>query len=182
MKDKIKHPAVFSDQFLPIIYELIKDIKVIFDPFAGTGKIALIKGLGFNGLIFCNDLGKEYKELNNYDVDVWLHEDASVIKFFGADCIVTSPTYGNRMADSHNAKDSSKRITYTHQIGRKLTEGNTGKMQWGDKYRTKHIDCYNNFYNICQKNLPTFMKNYRNDTPECQNYLHHFDYHFLVLH
>jgi len=54
------------------------------------------------------------------------------------DAIVTSPTYGNRMADHHEAKDDSTRLTYTHTLGRKLSEDNSGAMQWGDEYREFH--------------------------------------------
>ena len=54
------------------------------------------------------------------------------------DMVVTSPTYGNRMADHHNAKDGRRRITYTHNLGRTLTPGNSGAMQWGDEYRHLH--------------------------------------------
>ena len=120
---------------------------VVYDPFAGTRKLALIKELGYKGKIICNDLEPEYKSLNNYPVDLWVHEDAETAIIKGKiDAIVTSPTYGNRMADSHNAKDSSKRITYTHQLNRKLSSGNTGNMQWGNNYKEKHQRCYINFY------------------------------------
>ena len=54
------------------------------------------------------------------------------------DMVVTSPTYGNRMADHHNAKDGRRRITYTHNLGRALTPGNSGTMQWGETYRQFH--------------------------------------------
>jgi hypothetical protein len=52
------------------------------------------------------------------------------------------------MADSHNAKDSSRRITYTHYIGRKLTDGNSGAMQWGEKYKTLHESVWNECWKI----------------------------------
>jgi hypothetical protein len=42
------------------------------------------------------------------------------------------------MADSHNAKDDSVRLTYTHTIGHDLDPDNSGAMQWGDKYRSFH--------------------------------------------
>jgi hypothetical protein len=42
------------------------------------------------------------------------------------------------MSDHHDAKDASKRITYRHKLGRELTDGNSGKMQWGSNYRTLH--------------------------------------------
>lgn len=152
-KSKIKHPAVYSDQFLSVFFEKVKHMDVIYDPFAGTGKIAKIKDFGYNGKIICNDLEPEYSKLQTYKVDKWLFQDAETAIPGGAiEAIVTSPTYGNRMADSHNAKDLSKRITYTHQLGRKLTGGNTGSMQWGTAYKEKHCRCYVHFYNLLANN------------------------------
>lgn len=144
----IKHPAVFSDQFIKIFHHELKDCHCVLDPFAGTGKLSLIKNMGFNGLVICNDLEPEYKDIIKYPVDEWIHEDAATITIKNIDAIATSPTYGNRMADSHNAQDDSKRITYTHQLGRKLDSENTGAMQWGERYKQKHIDCYKNFYKL----------------------------------
>lgn len=37
-------------------------------------------------------------------------------------------TYGNRFSDHHDARDASKRRSYTHTLGRQLTTGNTGNM------------------------------------------------------
>lgn len=68
------------------------------------------------------------------------------------DAIVTSPTYGNRMADHHHAKDNSKRITYTHCLGRELSFENTGRMQWGTKYQDKHRRIYKNIYTLLKPN------------------------------
>jgi len=56
------------------------------------------------------------------------------------------------MADHHNAKDSSKRNTYTHCLGRKLKEENTGKMQWGHLYRNKHRKIYEEFIRVLKTN------------------------------
>ena len=47
--------------------------------------------------------------------------------------------YGNRMADHHNAKDDSKRLTYKHRLGRDLSENSGAGLQWGDEYRKLHI-------------------------------------------
>ena len=136
---------------MPIFYDIVKDCKSILDPFAGTGKIGLLKDLGFKGKIICNDLEAEYSEIKYYSVDEWLHQDAEFIHCEKVDTIVTSPTYGNRMADSHNARDLSKRMTYKHQLGRDLTNGNTGVMQWGEKYKQKHIACYNHWRSLLNK-------------------------------
>ena len=60
------------------------------------------------------------------------------------DAICTSPTYGNRMADHHEARDASPRHTYRHTLGRPLTPGNSGALQWGDgtageEYHALHV-------------------------------------------
>lgn len=54
------------------------------------------------------------------------------------DAIITSPTWANRMADHHNPKDESKRISYKFNLGRDLTPGSAGGMQWGKPYRAFH--------------------------------------------
>jgi tRNA G10 N-methylase Trm11 len=54
------------------------------------------------------------------------------------DAIVTSPTYGNRLADHHRASDPLLRRSYTHDLGRPLHSENSGAMQWGDAYRAFH--------------------------------------------
>jgi hypothetical protein len=46
------------------------------------------------------------------------------------------------MSDHHNARDDSYRRTYTHLLGRSLTKGNAGAMQWGDEYRQIHQEAW----------------------------------------
>lgn len=136
----MKHPAKYSDVLLPVFYEMVKDTSNLLDPFAGTCKISMLKEMGYKGKIYCNELEPEWAELGLGKVDAITTEDAEFLpykdNFF--DCICTSPTYGNRLADSHNAKDGSKRNSYTHTLGRKLHPENTGHMHWGEKYRDKH--------------------------------------------
>ena len=135
----MKHPAKYTDSFLPIFAEKLKECKVILDPFAGTGKIAKIKKHGFNGRIICNEIEKEWTGCR--DVDEWHVCDAEKMDYLcdkSIDAICTSPTYGNRMADHFESKDNSHRITYRHYLGKALNDENTGRMQWGDKYQEKH--------------------------------------------
>jgi hypothetical protein len=54
------------------------------------------------------------------------------------DMVITSPCYGNRLADSHEAKDSSIRRSYRHDLGRPLHNNNSGQLQWGIAYRVFH--------------------------------------------
>jgi DNA modification methylase len=63
------------------------------------------------------------------------------LPFAGAsfDAVCTSPAYGNRMSDHHNARDTSLRHTYRHTLGRPLHPENSGAMQWGEAYRAFHL-------------------------------------------
>lgn len=134
-----RHPAKYSDTLLPIFAGLLEGTKNVLDPFAGTGKLALIRDLGYDGDVYLNELEPEWAHqapewaiVTTCDAETLPYPDS----FFDAIC--TSPTYGNRMADHFEAKDDSRRNTYRHTLGRKLTPGNTGRMQWGEKYRDKH--------------------------------------------
>jgi DNA modification methylase len=142
---EVKHPAKFNDQFIPIFARLLNGKENVLDPFAGTGKLALIKSYGFKGKVICNEIEEEYANNSTYSVDDWHIGDSANMEWaedssFAAIC--TSPTYGNRMADHFDAKDNSKRITYRHILGRPLNQHNTGRMQWGNVYRDKHIEIY----------------------------------------
>lgn len=64
------------------------------------------------------------------------------------DIVATSCTYGNRMADHHDAKDGSKRNTYKHTLGRDLSENNSGGMQWGDEYRQFHHESWQRVFGL----------------------------------
>lgn len=151
---KIRHPATYSEQFLPIFAEKLRGCARVLDPFAGTGKIAKIKDYGFTGEVWANEIEKEWLEPNVFNADVCVFEDAEFLhcpnNFFDAIC--TSPTYGNRMADHHNAKDGSKRNTYTHCMGRELDTENTGRMQWGKAYQQKHERIYKHLVDMLRDN------------------------------
>jgi len=146
----MKHPAKYTNSFIPIFYKYLKDKNNILDPMAGTGKLVKIKDFGFSGKISCNDI-LDWGDAKYDGVDNWSFCDASSLPypslFFDALC--TSPTYGNRMADHFNAKDESKRITYRHYYGKPLSHNNTGRMQWGAKYQEKH----NLIYKECRRVL-----------------------------
>lgn len=136
----IRHPAKFTDTLLPEMADMIgpcidADPFRILDPFAGTGKIHRLRSL----LPVYTDGIEIEREWCNLDPrttygdaldlpwrDGWYH------------AIVTSPAYGNRMADHHEARDGSTRNTYRHALGRALHSHNSGAMQWGAKYRKFH--------------------------------------------
>lgn len=144
MDSQVKHPATYTDAFIPIFSELLLGCASVYDPFAGTGKLANIREYGFSGKLCCSEIEPEWSN-RHAGIDYWFIGDSSNTFFISSgffDAVCTSPTYGNRMADSHTAKDDSKRITYTHCLGRKLSDGNTGKTQWGDKYKLQHTVIY----------------------------------------
>jgi len=147
MANKKKHPATYTKTIIEKISALLCDYNkaLVLDPFAGTGKLALIKEYGYKGKVICNEIEIEWTKDSPYLVDEWHVGDAVDMNWAednSIDAICTSPTYGNRMADHFNSKDNSKRITYKHYLGRDLDTQNTGRMQWGKKYRDKHIEVY----------------------------------------
>lgn len=152
---EVRHPAKYTDKFIPIFANHLKCCDRVLDPMGGTGKIGLIKKHGFDGVVYNNDLEVEWLQQSfNNGCDVVSNFDAANTGYPDGyfDGICTSPTYGNRMADSHVAKDLSVRNTYTHAIGRKLHDSNTGKMQWGESYRSKHVDIYKEIYRLLATN------------------------------
>ena len=138
-----KHPARYSDPLLPVFAQMLRetDCQHIHDPFAGTGRIFELRKNGYTGTITASELEPEWAAM---------HPETEIANALqlpypdeSFDAIVTSPTYGNRMADHFTPGDGwenarSTRNTYTHAIGRKLHPHNSGAMQWGDEYRAFH--------------------------------------------
>lgn len=138
----VAHPAPFSDKIIPVLATMLDaSHKRVLDPFAGVGRIHELRSIVDWDLETIGvELEPEWAEL---------HPDTIVgnalsLKFDeGAfDAVVTSPTYGNRLADHHNAKDGSVRRSYTHDLGRQLQEDNSGAMHWGSKYRDFHTKAW----------------------------------------
>jgi tRNA G10 N-methylase Trm11 len=140
----VKHPAKYSDDFLKIFKEMLSDCQKILDPFAGTGKLRLV----FPNCVLL-EIEPEWANLCGAIIG-----DATRMPFCDGefDAICTSPTYGNRMADHHNAKDKSKRNTYRHVLGRELSKNNSGAMQWGENYRNLHIKAWKECFRVLKNN------------------------------
>lgn len=152
--NKIKHPAKYTDALLPVFAELLEGCTIVLDPFAGTGKIHSLpyETIGV-------EIEKEWAEMH----EKTMIGDATNLQFANCefDAICTSPTYGNRMADCHNAKDGSSRNTYTHKLGRTLKDNNTGKMQWGEKYKELHIKAWKECFRVLKED-GVFILNFKN--------------------
>lgn len=134
------HPAKFNDAVLDVIARYVRS-GVVLDPFAGVGKIFELEA---RRPVECWAVELEaewarqsFRPARTYigDAFEYMAEPTWVERF---DAVVTSPTYGNRMADHHDARDSSKRYTYKHTLGRDLSPNNSGALQWGHEYREFH--------------------------------------------
>lgn len=137
-----KHPAKFSKVLLPVFAAALQPLipaeggqVSVLDPFAGTGLIHKLRGLGPYRTIGV-EIEPEWAKMSPYTYV----GNALALQFDkeAFDAIVTSPTYGNRFADKHDAKDGSVRRSYKHDLGRALHETNSGGMQWGEQYREFH--------------------------------------------
>lgn len=138
----VSHPARYSSELMVVIRDLLdgfRDLEQwrehwrVLDPFAGTGRI--------------HELRPDYETIGIEIEPEWanMHEDTIEgsaldlpFDYHHFDAIVTSPTYGNRLADHHTASDPESRRSYTHDLGRPLHPDNSGAMQWGDEYKRFH--------------------------------------------
>jgi hypothetical protein len=132
----VSHPARFSKELLPLFADILTrhNCKSVLDPFAGTGKIHELREQGFE--TWGTEIEREWANLNPYTIH------ANVLTLLWTpetyDAICTSPCYGNRLADHHNASDPQSRRSYTHDLGRPLHPDNAGAMHWGLEYRDFH--------------------------------------------
>lgn len=158
------HPAKFSAGVIDTIGDVLRDhlpsaggpaAPAILDPFAGVGGIHefSIQSTGAYHT-YAVEIEPEWAEQSALIGPTWCGDffefDPVQVSMAGwysqsyhqwptqFDAIVTSPTYGNRMADRHNARDDSSRITYKHKLNRDLTPNNSGGMQWGNEYKLFH--------------------------------------------
>ena len=144
----VAHPAVYSESVLPALASFVgPEHEVILDPFGGVGKVHRLPAIvGWPMKTIAVEIEPEWANCHPGT----LIADALHLPFRDEtfDAVVTSPTYGNRMADSHDAEDGSIRRSYTHDLGRKLTPGNSGSLQWGDRYRMFHTEAWHEAYRV----------------------------------
>jgi SAM-dependent methyltransferase len=142
---EVAHPAKYSEGLLPLFAFLLDGFPRVLDPFAGTGRIHLLEDHGSFETIGV-EIEPEWAAMHGQtqvgDALQLPFEDESF------DAVCTSPTYGNRLADHHEAKDGSARLSYRHTLGRPLAETNSGMMQWSRKYRAFHEAAWAEVYRV----------------------------------
>lgn len=168
------HPAKFSASILDKIVEQLAPlippgaVYDVLDPFAGVGGVHKLEGripVRTTGVELEREWAAAHPQTEVGDSRSLRFPDGTF------DLIVTSPSYGNRMADSHEAREvcqackgtgtrddegnggecdrcggagrnEYKRLTYRHQLGRPLSEGSGSGLHWGAKYRLLHAEVW----------------------------------------
>lgn len=132
------HPATYPAAVLDVIDRLLGPAVRVLDPFAGVGGIHALRDRGRE--TWGVELEPEWAAASPWTIP----GDARALPFGPAtfDAVATSPAYGNRLADTYDGRDGSRRYTYRLALGRPLTVGNSGGLQWGPEYRALHRDAW----------------------------------------
>ena len=142
------HPATYPVAVLDAFRDLlgIHGAHTVLDPFAGVGTI--------------HDLRPDYEttgvelesEWASAHPDTIIGNSTNLTDFFTHrfDAVCTSPAYGNRLADQYEAFDPQARRTYAIDLGRQLTDGNSGAMHFGrgDAYERLHRQVWQQCWHV----------------------------------
>ena len=153
------HPAKYTKAFLPQIANMLAGCRNVIDPFGGTGERAAIvfDMMAAPMTMTINEIEFDWhKQLPQRVGLVGVHGDATALPFPDGhfDGAFTSPTYGNRMADHFKATTPKGRNTYRHKIGHELDAQNTGRMQWGKKYKALHVAAWRELARVLSPGSP----------------------------
>jgi hypothetical protein len=162
------HPSPYSWIVLAKIAELCEASFECLDPMAGIGRCHWLAEHGYVKSMVGLELEPEWAAQHPNTIH-WnvLHIDKLFVPE-SFDAVIVSPVYGNRLSDHHDARETCKlchgtgalgagepcsrcegqgynryrRITYRHYLGRALSPGNSGAMQWGPAYRSFHEEAW----------------------------------------
>lgn len=148
------HPAKYSDSLLPVLARY--SYGVVLDIMGGVGKAGLLKGYNPEiTKVIINELEPEWgMQSVDYGVDEILIGDARDLRL-SVDCIVTSPPYGNRMADNFKAgskggkSPTSMRKMYAGDLGRTPSAGSVCCLHFDKGYQEEIMSIYDSIISNC---------------------------------
>lgn len=137
-----RHPAKFSPEVLvtirTLLYQHARTDPLLLDPFAGVGRIHTLQDVDHRARTVGVELQPRWAACHRRT----RVGDATRLPHWWTnrfDVVATSPCYGNRYADHHNAADGSLRRSYTHDHGAPLEANNAGVMPFGSaEYERLH--------------------------------------------
>lgn len=171
----VKHPAKFSDEIVTVLDRLIRAEQrrlgrpvLVYDPFAGVGRVhrlAVERGGDRIVQTVGSEIQASWASLHDRTIHAdslrlmrrWADHRHLVVEvadligvdplrvFDGFDVVATSPCYGNRFADKHDAQDGSTRRSYAHDLramGDDLAPDSAGGLAWGPAYWQFHAEAY----------------------------------------
>lgn len=146
------HPARYTPTLIPVLGLCVTGASVVLDVFSGTGRVGWLRPwLADDAQIIANELEPEWADqatANGCNRVIVGDARALPLADGSVDAVVTSPAYGNRMADHCNWKPGRRHYTYKGHLGRDLTDGNAGRLFWGDDYRALHRDAWQECWRV----------------------------------
>jgi len=152
----MRHPAKYSEALLPSLGAWAAGCRKILDPFGGTGKVGLLRdhGVPSEARIATVEIEPEWGAAPAPGVDTRVVGDATALPFAteSFDAIITSPCYGNRMADRYLPPSGSPWTyrTYACALGRRPSPRSAGGMQWGPDYRALHGQAWREAWRVLE--------------------------------
>lgn len=154
-----RHPAKYSEPIVQAMSRLIaaraRDTGralTVLDPFAGTGRIHRLAGQRGIARTIGIEIEPEWAGMHPdticADSIAWMQARARRGGSGRVDLVATSPCYGNRFSDHHNAQDGSTRRSYAHDLGRPPAAASSSTLPWGPRYWTFHATAYRAIYGI----------------------------------
>lgn len=146
------HPAKFTPSIISALEDVLDRYvppgSKILDPFAGVGGIHVFRPEYETWGV---EIEKEWADQHFFTLHGNSLNLAPLAEMGPWDAVVTSPAYGNRMADRY-AGDGTRRHTYRIDLGRELHEDNGGKHQWGSReYDELHAAVWGECYGLIRE-------------------------------